>query len=187
MKLSLVRVQTWGQALDLLKVRNACREGMTHTTEEITVAQQERFWREQLLPGHTFEAYVWYDARKPIGFGVIKKDGRKAWMTHGLVPEVRGRHLSRIGIQLITQMGYAVADEVWIDVWDWNHALRGDIREGYEFVESATQPDGQVLHVMKHHRDRIPGERERARLREAAASLRDELLEVDAVSRAAYR
>jgi hypothetical protein len=182
MKLSFVRVQTWDQALDLLEVRNACRDGMTHTLDEITVEQQRRFYEEHLVPGHVYDCYVWYDEQTPIGFGVIKKDGHRAWMTHGLIPEVRGRHLSRIGIQFITQMGYTVADEVWIDVWDWNHALRGDIREGYEFVTSTVESNGETLHVMRHRRDRIFGEDERLRL--ARRSVADEMRAVDEISRA---
>src|SRR5262245_909034 len=115
MKLSFRRVRLWSEAHDLMTVRNACREGMTHNTAEISVDEQRRFYEHELQSGHTYEAYVFYDELEPMGYGLIKKDGKRAWMTYGIVPEYRGRKLSRIQIQMVTQMGYLAAPEVWID------------------------------------------------------------------------
>lgn len=182
MNLSFGRVHTWPQALQLMSVRNSCREGMTHDTHEITEAEQKRFWMDQLVADEPhYEAYLLTDGDTPIGYGLIKKDGKRGWMTAGLVPEVRGKRLSRILIALITQMGYTSCREIWIDVFGDNLALRGDIREGYEFVENNLF-GGQMLYIMKHRRDRIrPLE---ATWLDRPPDIAQEMVEVDAIARA---
>ncbi len=184
MNLTIARVQTWHQAKELLGVRNACREGMTHNVEHITEAEQWHFWENELLaPDPKYHAYLFSDGASGFGYGMLKVDGDKVWMTFGMIPEYRRRRLSRPMIQIITQIGYTLGDEVWIDVWDDNFALRSDIREGYEFVESTV--DDRTLHVMKHRRDLALGEREAERLGEYVGIVR-ELIEVDDIARAAY-
>lgn len=185
MNLTVSRVQTWFQAKELLKVRNSCREGMTHNTAEITEAEQWKFWQDELLaPEPRYHAYLFSDGVWGFAYGLLKLDENKVWMTYGMVPEYRGRGWSRNLIQWITQVGYILAPEVWIDVWDDNFALRSDIREGYEFVDSS-EIDGRTLHVMKHRRNRALGEREAARLGEYRGIIH-EMIEVDEISRAAY-
>lgn len=193
MRLSFIHVSTWTQAIILLDVRNACREGMTHTTEEITIEQQEEFWRKELVPGHRYECYLLMDESRPVGYGLLKWDGERYWMTAGLTPKYRGQGLSRLIINFITEMGHREGREVWIDVWDDNLALIGDIRNGFEFVNSQAQPDGKILHVMRHNRERFLHPREAFKLHEktgekifTTADIADEMAEVDEVSREAY-
>lgn len=182
MKLSILRVQTWPQALDLMAVRNSCREGMTHDTHEISEAEQKRFWMDQLVADDpAYEAYLFVDGEKPMGYGLIKLDGKRAWMTYGIIPEYRGKRLSRIQIQMITQLGYLAAPEVWIDVWQDNFALRGDIREGYEFVENNLF-NGRMLYIMKHKRDRMRS-LEAEWLRGRPTDIAQEMIEVDDIAR----
>lgn len=184
MNLSFGRVHTWADALALLDVRNSCREGMTHSTEEISEQAQQRFWMDQLVVDNPrYEAYLLKDGTTPLGYGLIKRDGEVGWMTAGLVPAVRGGGLSRILIALITQMGYTSCKEIWIDVWDDNLALRGDIREGYEFVESNIL-NSRLLHVMKHRRNRQIGSAEANRLGEEPYDIAQEMVEVDGIARA---
>lgn len=191
MRLSLIRVSTWIQALILLEVRNSCREGMTHSTEEITFEQQRKFWAEELLEGDVFECYLLLDDTEPVGYGLLKRDSDKYWMTAGLTPKYRGKGLSRLIINFITEMGHREGLEVWIDVYDDNLALIGDIRNGYEFVESRIQDDGRILHIMKHSRDRILHPKEAYKLYEKTgenipSSIVEEMIEVDDIHRGVY-
>lgn len=199
MRLSFVSVQDWGQALDLLRVRNACREGMTHDTGTITMEQQAQFFLK-LQKGDEYEAYLLVDHERhvytAVGYGLLKWDGEKYWMTAGLTPSMRGRGLSRLIINFITEMGHREGRDVWIDVYDDNLALFGDIRTGYEFVTSTDLSNGRVIHVMRHRRERKLGPREGEWLSKhghpqepkEATPLPEvdqltEMLEVDAISR----
>lgn len=206
MQLSFVRVRQWGQALDLLRVRNLCREGMTHNTERIEVDQQSLFFAE-LRKGTEYEAYLLMDddqvppSPRAIGYGLLKWDGERYWMTAGLTPRVRGKGLSKLIINFITEMGHREGREVWIDVYDDNLALFGDIRVGYEFINSEVQPNGKLLHIMRHNRDRRLGPREGEWLSKHGhpqapqastpssepSSIQNEMIEVDAISREVYR
>lgn len=198
MRLSFVAVVSDQQFRDLLHVRNECRGGLTHDTHELTL-QDQKAWKSMCWP-HTeiiagestwppfgvpsntwYEPYLLYDNEWPIGYGLLKWDGKRYWMTAGIVGEYRGKGLSRVLISFITEMAYrekmgveiwldAKDDnlgmfgyvregyefpEVWIDVLDKNPALFSDIRVGYEFVEkNAAKHDRIDLHVMKHNRDR---------------------------------
>jgi GNAT superfamily N-acetyltransferase len=195
-KLAFARVESWWEAKALMNVRNQCREGMTHDITEITEERQWKFWCDELKDGKTFEAYVLYDADEPIGYGLLKWDGERYWMTAGLTEAVRGKGLSRLIINFITEMGHREGREVWIDVYDDNLALFGDIRVGYQFVNSHEQPDGKILHIMRHQRDRdlAPREaewmRERGHLKAPAPTppsmAAQEMIEVDAISREAF-
>ena len=187
MKLSFVRVTTWDQALDLLNVRNQCREGMTHTTDLITEEQQAKFFANEIVPGHTFECYLLKDGGAAAGYGLLKRDGNKKWMTAGLARPYRGKHLSRLLINFITEIAYADPGvEVWIDVWSDNLALIGDIKCGYTLVRTEVHGD-RVLRIMRHERDRILDLQSGALLRQARADNRaGEMLEVDAISRRFY-
>jgi hypothetical protein len=177
--------------MQLMHVRNSCREGMTHNTDLITVEQQERFWFKELNPPvPNYEAYLLMDDITPIGYGLLKWDGERYWMTAGLVPSTRGTGLSRLIINFISEMGHRDGREVWIDVYDDNLALFGDIRVGYEFINSEVQPNGKLLHIMRHNRDRLLGPREGEWMRlkghpvkVAPAPVQDiikEMIEVDA-------
>lgn len=160
MRLSFVYVDSWWKAIDLMNVRNQCRQGMTHNTHEITTEQQWKFWCDELKPATTYEAYLLLDGDTPIGYGLLKWDSERYWMTAGLTEAVRGKGLSRLIINFITEMGHRAGKEVMIDVYDDNAALFGDIRVGYEFVSSKEQENGKVLHVMRHKRDRVLGKQE---------------------------
>lgn len=198
MRLSFVAVTTDQQFRDLLIVRNECRGGLTHDTDELTLENQ-KVWRTKCWPGEQegnpdfplkyygpkrewYEPYLLMDGSWPIGYGLLKWDGKRYWMTAGLTRGYRGQGLSRLLINYITEMAYrekrnvevwldAYDDntgmfgyiregyefpEVWIDVLDDNPALLGDIRVGYEFVKQDAPKHDIIkgLHVMKHNRDR---------------------------------
>jgi len=188
MKLSFIRVQRWDEALDLLAVRNECREGMTHTTGVITEEEQAKFFTNEIVPGHTFECYLLRDGHALAGYGLLKRDGDRKWMSAGLTRPYRGRHLSRLLINLITEIAYADrGTEVWIDVLDSNLALIGDLRCGYQLVETRIREDGKMLRIMRHQRERVLGFIENSlltRMKSAKfADIVSEMIEVDAISR----
>jgi GNAT superfamily N-acetyltransferase len=165
---------------------------MTHNTEEITVDQQRRFWAEELLDGHKYECYLLVDDNHPVGYGLLKLDGDKYWMTAGLAVPYRGKGLSRLIINFITEMGHREGKDVYIDVFDDNLALIGDIRNGFEFIES-NMVDGKILHIMRHNRERYLHPREAFKLHEktgekifTTADIANEMAEVDEISREAY-
>jgi GNAT superfamily N-acetyltransferase len=215
MRLSFVAATTDQHFRDLLIVRNECRDGLTHDTKEITLEQQQAWkskcWPETSLAGLWYEPYLLYDEEWPIGYGLLKWDGAKYWMTAGLAKAYRGKGLSQLLITFITEMGYkngktpvwldAKDDnpgmfgyirtgyefpEVWIDVMDDNPALYGDIRAGYEF-KSAVQYGENELHIMKHNRNRRLGPKEAGWMRDHGKSVEgdiaQEMIEVDEISR----
>lgn len=158
MRLSFVAVVSDQQFRDLVIVRNECREGLTHDTHELTLQDQkvfrERCWRENTLSEfqHHYEPYLLYDEQWPIGYGLLKWDGERYWMTIGLVGEYRGRKLSRLLINYITEMGHREGAEVWLDVDPENKiAYNGYLKAGYVVEESAPKHD-KILVVMKHIR-----------------------------------
>lgn len=191
MRLSFINVENWEQARLLMGVRNECRDGMTHDTHEITEEEQRKFWADELLDGHRYECYLLMSGILAIGYGLLKWDEelQRYWMTAGIVPAFRGRGLSRLIINFITEMGHREGREVWIDVYDDNLALIGDIRNGYEFIQSDVV-DGKILHLMRHNRDRILHPREAFKLyektgkhMETSADIASEMEEVDDISR----
>lgn len=193
-------VQTLTEAMRLMAVRNACREGMTRNRQPITQAVQARFWRGQIQTGK-IRCYLFIDRDEDVvaGYGVLRPDDpdkcdyRKVWMTAGLAPAYRGKRLSRTLITLVTEMAYCVPGEVevLIEVYDDNLALRGDIEAGFERILSTgvVEDDGQrrVLHVMRHRRDRRLRPEEAGRLAGSydwtPTDLLQEIEEVDRLSR----
>jgi GNAT superfamily N-acetyltransferase len=205
LRFSFVRVSEIDQAWQLMGVRNECREGMTHNTTIIDAKQQQRFYNEHLSPFRgdgIYEAYLLLDEMHPIGYGLLKWDKEKEayWMTAGLIKEYRGRGLSRFLISYITEMGHREGHDVYIDVWEDNLALIGDIKVGYEVVDQKIV-DGRVLNIMKHNRERLLRLSEQMLLknfgkthklevpREEAQSLKDtlqEMIEVNQIAIESY-
>lgn len=165
MKLSFIRVETWFQALQLKDVRNECRTGMTHHQEYITDEEQEIFFNGQILTGK-MECYLLYNSESsevvkivPIGFGLLRWEENKYWMTIGVINAYRRKHLSRLLTAFITALGHREGHEVWLDVFEGNLAISSYIKEGYQFAGSYIK-DGKIVHIMKHEKNRILGTKE---------------------------
>lgn len=210
LRLSFTRVIDWAGALELLSVRNECRDGMTHSNGILTAKDQYRFYNEHLAPHHgdgLYEAYLLSNDEEAIGYGLLKWDAEnnRYWMTAGLIKKYRGKGLSKFLISLITDMGAREGNEVWIDVWENNLALIGDIKAGYE-VQDQKLPEGvmgRVLNVMKYNPNRLirgteqeilrkfgkkvsPPRDEAKALRDAAKSIKDEMVEVNQIHLESY-
>lgn len=156
MRLSFTAVTTDQQFRDLLIVRNECRDGLTHHTQEITLREQAEWkkscWGEETGNNLWYEPYLLYDNGTPAGYGLLKWDGEKYWMTIGVAKDYRRRGLSWLLTNFITEMGHREGKEVWLDVFESNPALSSYIKAGYEFVSVAA--DGySVVHTMKHKRE----------------------------------
>lgn len=154
MRLSWIAVTTDEQFRDLLHVRNECRDFLTHDRHEITLEEQKEFSKScWLKTGLWYEPYLLYNEGWPIGYGLLKWDGSKYWMSIGLVKSYRGKGLSRLLINYITEMGHREGSEVWLDVSKDNVvAWNGYLKAGYEIVEEDTNKHDQLLTVMKHVR-----------------------------------
>ena len=157
MRLSFCAVTESDQFKELLIVRNECREGLTHDRHEITLSEQKQFinlcWPQQGARLLWYEPYLLYDDKWPIGYGLLKWDGEKYWMTIGLVKQYRGIGLSRLLIHYITEMGHRQGAEVWLDVSKDNvHAYNGYLKAGYEIVTEDSSKHDTLLTVMKHAR-----------------------------------
>lgn len=169
MRLSFIAVVTDIQFQQLLIVRNECRDGLTHDTDELTLQDQKEFigkcWEYETVNSVDtsppfqvkreawYEPYLLYDEDWPIGYGLLKLDGDKYWMTIGLVKEYRGKGLSRLLIHYITEMGHREGKEVWLDVLNNNRkAYDGYLKAGYKIVEYDAAKHDTTLTVMKHVR-----------------------------------
>jgi|ERR1700694_1180276 len=162
MKLSFTAVVSDQQFRDLLHVRNECREGLTHDTHELTL-QDQKAWKAMCWMASDegidhnvsrwYEPYLLYDKDWPVGYGLLKWDGTKYWMTIGLVKEYRGKGLSRLLIHYITEMGHREGKEVWLDVLNSNtRAYEGYLKAGYKIVERDAEKHDTIITVMKHIR-----------------------------------
>lgn len=154
MRLSFLAVTTDQQFRDLLHVRNECRDGLTHDRHELTLNDQWHFRREcwdQDRSWH-YEPYLLMDGEWPIGYGLLKWDGKRYWMTVGLVKVYRGKGLSRLLINYITEMGHREGADVWLDVDPENKITYNSyLKAGYIVEERAPKHD-KILVVMKHIR-----------------------------------
>jgi GNAT superfamily N-acetyltransferase len=147
MKLSFVRVTDHNQAMQLRYVRNECRQFMTRDTHEITVEGQERFFWKELVTGDEYEAYLLYDYRLPIGYGMLHRDDSKTWMSMGLIASVRGKGLGTLLARLITAVGLMKSD-VWLEVWGHNFpAVAAYCAAGYRH-ESGRREEQDVIYTM---------------------------------------
>lgn len=122
---------------DLLVVRNECRVGMTGSDAEITLDEQLEFMEKcWVVTRETwYEPYLLYDDGWPIGYGMLKWDGQKYWMTIGVVKGHRGKGLSHVLTGLITTLGRRDRKEVWLDCFDHNVGRFAYTQYGYELVD----------------------------------------------------
>jgi GNAT superfamily N-acetyltransferase len=165
MKLSFIAVTTDQQFRDLLIVRNECRDGLTHDKHEITLTEQA-VWKYGCWPGEQqgddvytlkyygpktewYEPYLLYDQDYPVGYGLLKWDGQKYWMTIGVAKGYRGNRLSKVLTEFITTMGEREGQEVWLDCMEDNPAYNSYVRAGYKDVDVVVM-DTTNFHKMKH-------------------------------------
>ena len=99
-------------------IRNSCREFMTHNTSFITQEQQFQWW-EYVKDQWT---YLYLDLDDtPIGYGLVKKEENKMWVSGGLLPEYRGKGFGR---ELFEHLTWACEGDAWLEVKEDNLLAR---------------------------------------------------------------
>jgi GNAT superfamily N-acetyltransferase len=112
---------TLNEAETMRQVRNTCREFMTGAQREITIEDQERWFK--LIDRQWIKPYVFcrLAPSMQIGFGLIRYDRKKWWLSGGLLPEWRdkgyGRHLFN-GLANIVNM--ELSADCWLAVFKDN-------------------------------------------------------------------
>lgn len=137
-----VEVTSLRSALAMRKIRNDCREYMTHDQSFIGIRRQIRWFYDRYMPERErgrWRAWIFRYDGKPVGFGLIRLIGDNWWLTGGLLYDWRGRGLGEwIFSHLIDMSGH----NVYIDVLTTNHrALELYDRMGFRPVSS----DGKVV------------------------------------------
>lgn len=138
-------------ALTVSRIRNACREFMTHDQREITPDGQEKWWGS--LDHGLYRLFLLSCAQTPVGFGVLRTE-EEVWLTGGLLPDWRGKGL---GTELFKNLCQEAADlsypEVWLDAFGSNErAVR--VYEKLGFVRQSEQ-EGVV--IMKRDLEKCNG------------------------------
>ena len=92
------RVTTPAEAEILRTIRNKCREYMTRSTDFITPAQQEEWFKTAF---RKYDLYIAYAIEHGVcivdaGFGVVHKNEDEFLLTGGLVPEYRDKGLGKV-------------------------------------------------------------------------------------------
>ena len=147
----LERVETPGQAEELRKLRNQCREWMTGDTAKITKDAQRAFYRLQIAPGKV-KVLLLRIGGEAVAYGALRPgpDGR-LWMSCGVAEQARGKGYGTAIVREITRWGHElnpgpVMLEVRQDNWT---ARRVYARAGYGFTEAKTRGD-HVIEIWEH-------------------------------------
>lgn len=125
----LQEVRTEADAEAMRQVRNTCRQFLTRNTEEITIADQRKWWAVLMSrdPGfHDFRPYLACSGRDVIGYGIVARgaelvphylesqEARGAWwLTGGLRPEWRGKGYGR---RLFSRLIDQAETPCWLEV-----------------------------------------------------------------------
>lgn len=96
-------------------VRNACRWYMTRDREEITAEQQAHWWRQ--LDKEVVNPCLLWTSDEWIGYGLIRLEQHRAWLSGGLLPNWRGRGHGRCLFRELIQLA---ASECWLEVREDN-------------------------------------------------------------------
>ena len=96
--ITITPIFSFNDALQVRKIRNSCRQYMTHNTKEIGFLGQIRWWIDYESQNKK-EGYKWcYLVRNnkiPVGYGLVRYIDGKHWLSGGLLPEVRGQGLGK--------------------------------------------------------------------------------------------
>lgn len=103
--------------LRIRKVRNECRTFLTNDTSYISVIRQVKFWMN-MANNKDIDVYYFEVDKEVLGYGLIKTDGKKKWITGGIKTAYRGLGLGRDLFQRLIY--FSLPSEVWLEVMDWN-------------------------------------------------------------------
>lgn len=113
-------------ALRMRTIRNEVRLSLTHDTSWISWVRQVWWYyntyRLATVDGRLQAYLVWHD-QSPVGYGLLRVDGNKCWITGALIEAVRGQGYGRLLFDALTFMARAWG-EPWLDVRRDNHVAR---------------------------------------------------------------
>jgi len=120
--LTLKTVLTAKDALLMAQIRNECREFMTRDPRPISPIRQLEWFETEYLPeDKPVRGYLAMLGETPIGFGLIRLEDHKLWVTGGLKRLYRGKGYGRQLFTLLTE-GHAVP--VYLEVLIRNTVAR---------------------------------------------------------------
>lgn len=146
-------------ALRMRAVRNAVRANMTRDVRHIGVVRQLRWWwtrYRRWAREDAFRAWLVWQAGRCVGYGIVRAEGSRWWVTGGLLPEARGKGLGQALFRFLTIEAAARSEalgdptEAWLEVLADNApAVRLYERLGYRvwaanFFRGANEGERQI-------------------------------------------
>ena len=114
-KLIPVAVETRYHVEVLRYIRNSCASYMTRHCDIISIEQQQLWWKT--INRDTWQIYLYWYGNMAVGFGVLRLEDGKYWVTGGLLENARGHGLGR---ELFTHLINFVKDDIWLEVLETN-------------------------------------------------------------------
>lgn len=150
-------VQTLREALIMRRIRNACREFMTHNNGHIGLLRQIVWFYTAYARGRSlaFQAFVWRMNGRPVGYGIVRVANDKWWVTGGLIESARGKGFGRKIFETVTRVCHIVGEDAWLDVFRDNRpAVELYYSLGYKLAQSYDRPeDGKRILVMRRNKN----------------------------------
>lgn len=104
------------------RIRNDCRQYLTHNSLYISEDEQRAWFQSTYLTElsrGTFRAFLArYD--EPCGYGIVRTQDGRAWLTGGLLPQHRGRGLGRDLFLFLRDYALLTYGNAWLDVFRSN-------------------------------------------------------------------
>lgn len=105
----LVPVSRVDQVEVLRTLRNECREWMTGDQRDISITEQAVWW--STIDKRFWEVHLFIKEREFAGFGLLRFQDQKWWMTYGLGKKFRGKGW---GVELVTELCQG-HKEIWAE------------------------------------------------------------------------
>ena len=124
-------IATPGDLEALRRLRNECRSFMTGHTDEIGRDQQAAWWAS--LRREDWRIWLYWEGRRPVAFGLLRRQHGRWWATLGVTEGHRGRG---IGTAIYADLARWAEGDVWIMVRRDNPgSRRAAEKAGYELME----------------------------------------------------
>jgi len=94
--------ETMWDALAMRRARNSCREFMTRDTSRKTIVGQLWWWYFARSP--CLDPFVIEIDGRIVGYAILSREGRRGWVTAGLLPKARGRGAGTEVFRHLTEM-----------------------------------------------------------------------------------
>ncbi len=143
-------IQNIFDAMAIRAVRNECNEFMTHDPSKIGILRQLNWYFRNYRPSQENKKLVCYlfwkeNSATPIGYGVIRFNDKKYWLTGGIIQKERGKGFGKILFQKLIER--TPSNEVWLDVLETNQiAYRLYKKLGFRKIrQSKNEQDKNII------------------------------------------